>query len=85
MSIPLVAAAFFGANIDKTCRFLKEYGYMPTMISKGRFNHRLHKIDRSRPLARAVFAVGRVFQKERLRANLRGGLFSGGGMREHPH
>jgi hypothetical protein len=45
MSVPLVASTFFGANIDQTCRFLHEYGYMPKMISKGRFNHRLHKID----------------------------------------
>jgi hypothetical protein len=45
MTVPLVAATFFGANIDKTCRFLHEYGYMPKMISKGRFNHRLHAID----------------------------------------
>ena len=45
MTVPLVAATFFGANIDKTCRFLHEYGYMPKMISKGCFNHRLHKID----------------------------------------
>ena len=42
MTVPLVAAAFFGANIDKTRRFLYEYGYMKKMISKGRFNHRLH-------------------------------------------
>jgi hypothetical protein len=45
MTVPLVAATFFAANIDKTCRFLREYGYMPKMISKGRFNHRLHKIE----------------------------------------
>ncbi len=45
MTVPLVAAAFFGANIDKACRFLHEYGYMKKMISKGRFNHRLHAID----------------------------------------
>jgi Transposase DDE domain len=45
MTVPLVAATFFGANIDETCRFLHEYGYMPKMISKGRFNHRLHKIE----------------------------------------
>ncbi len=45
MTVPLVAATFFGGNIDKTCRFLREYGYMPNMISKGRFNHRLHAID----------------------------------------
>ena len=45
MTVPLVAATFFGGNIDKSCRFLSEYGYMPKMISKGRFNHRLHAID----------------------------------------
>src|SRR4051812_5011777 len=45
MTVPLVAATFFSANIDKTCRFLHEYGYMPKMISKGRFNHRLHAIE----------------------------------------
>jgi hypothetical protein len=33
MSVPLVAAAFFGGNVDKTRRFLHEYGYMPNMIS----------------------------------------------------
>jgi hypothetical protein len=47
MSVPLLAATFFGGNIDKTCRFLHEYGYMPKMISKGRFNHRLHAVDPS--------------------------------------
>jgi hypothetical protein len=45
MTVPLVAAAFFGANIDKARRFLYEYGYMPKMISKGRFNHRLHAVE----------------------------------------
>lgn len=45
MTVPLVASTFFGSNIDKTRRFLHEYGYMPKMISKGRFNHRLHAID----------------------------------------
>jgi hypothetical protein len=45
MTVPLVAAAFFGANIDKTRQFLHEYGYMKKMISKGRFNHRMHAIE----------------------------------------
>src|SRR5215210_1798019 len=38
MTVPLVAAAFFGADIDKTRRFLHEYGYMKEMISKSRFD-----------------------------------------------
>jgi hypothetical protein len=45
MTIPLVAATFFGGNIDKTRRFLREYGYMPSMISKSHLNRRIHAID----------------------------------------
>ena len=45
MTVPLVAATFFGGNIDKTRLFLGEYGYMPRMISKGHLNRRLHAID----------------------------------------
>lgn len=45
MTIPLVASTFFGGNIDKTRRFLHEYGYMPTMISKSHLNRRLHAIE----------------------------------------
>jgi hypothetical protein len=47
MTVPLVAAAFFGANLDKSRSFLKGYGYMPTMISKSHLNRRLHAIDPS--------------------------------------
>src|SRR5947209_37371 len=45
MTIPLVASTFFGGNIDKTSRFLHEYGYMPRMISKSHLNRRLHAIE----------------------------------------
>lgn len=46
MSVPLVAAAFFGGNLDKTRLFLEEYGYyMPNMISKGHLNRRIHAIE----------------------------------------
>lgn len=45
MTVPLVAATFFGANIDKTRLFVEEYGYMPNMISKGHLNRRLHAIE----------------------------------------
>ena len=63
MSVPLVAATFFSGNIDKTCRFLSEYGYMPKMISKGRFNHRLHKIDPE--LWQGLFSLLAEFFKRR--------------------
>jgi hypothetical protein len=45
MTVALVAAAFFGGNIEASRRFLDEYGYVKKMISKSRFNRRLHAID----------------------------------------
>jgi len=60
MTIPLVASIYFGANIDKTRRFLGEYGYMPNMISKSHLNRRIHAIDST--LWRTLFEVlARVF------------------------
>lgn len=47
MTIALVAAAFFGGNIEATRSFLDEYGYIKKAISKSRFNRRLHAIDPS--------------------------------------
>jgi DDE family transposase len=45
MSTALVAAAFFGGNIEKARSFLDEYAYINKAISKSRFNRRLHAID----------------------------------------
>jgi hypothetical protein len=45
MCTALVAAAFFGGNIEKARSFLDEYGYVRKAISKSRFNRRLHAID----------------------------------------
>jgi Transposase DDE domain len=45
MTVPLVAANYFGGNIDKTRVFLDQYGYMPKMISKSHLNRRLHAIE----------------------------------------
>jgi hypothetical protein len=45
MTIALVAAAFFGGNIEASRSFLDEYGYIKKAISKSRFNRRLHAID----------------------------------------
>lgn len=55
MTVPLVAATFFSANIDKTRRFLHEYGYMNKMITKGRLDHRLRAIEPG--LWRELFAL----------------------------
>lgn len=45
MCTALVAAAFFGGNVERTRSFLDEYGYITKAISKSRFNRRLHAID----------------------------------------
>jgi hypothetical protein len=45
MCTALLAAAFFGGNIEKARSFLDEYGYIRKAISKSRFNRRLHAID----------------------------------------
>ena len=45
MSVALVAAVFFGGNIEASRSFLDEYGYIPKAISKSRFNRRLHAVE----------------------------------------
>jgi Transposase DDE domain len=62
MTVPLVAAAFFGGNVERSRRFLREYGYVPTAISKSRFNRRIHAIEPE--LWRALFsALAAVFKR----------------------
>lgn len=55
MTAALVAVWFFHGNQALACRFLKEHGYMPQMLSKSRFNRRLHQIPEI--LWQAVFAL----------------------------
>lgn len=55
MTAALVSAWFFHGNQDTACRFLKEHGYMPQMLSKSRFNRRLHQIPET--LWQALFAL----------------------------
>jgi hypothetical protein len=49
MSVALLAAAFFGGNVEASRSFLDEYGYIERAISSeaSRFNRRLHAIDSS--------------------------------------
>lgn len=44
MTVALVAAHFFVGNQDLSRRFLHEHGYIPSMLSKSRFNRRLHAL-----------------------------------------
>jgi hypothetical protein len=78
MTTSLVAAAFFGGNIEASRSFLDESTPSSRRRSpKSRFNRRLHAIDPY--LWRMLFAmcVGRSFQARPLRANLCGGLLLG--------
>ena len=44
MTTALVGAELFGGNQQMARRLLKEQGYIPNMLSKARFNRRLHQI-----------------------------------------
>ena len=44
MTTALVAAELFSGNQQRARWFLKEQGYIPNMLSKARFNRRLHQI-----------------------------------------
>lgn len=44
VTVALVSARFFGGNIEKSRKFLKEHGYMPYMLSKSRLSVRLHSV-----------------------------------------
>ena len=44
-TIAIVAVIEFGGNFEKSRRFLKEHNYIPNMISKSRFNRRIHRLS----------------------------------------
>ncbi len=44
MTTALVAALYFGGNFSMASRFMHDSGYIPNMLSKSRFNRRLHRI-----------------------------------------
>src|SRR4030066_2075804 len=44
MTTAIVAALYFGGNIEKARAHLQEYGYIPRMLGKSRFNRRLHRV-----------------------------------------
>jgi Transposase DDE domain len=55
MTVVLVAATFFVGNQERSRLFLKEYGYMPKMLSKSRLNRRLHALPDT--LWQALFSL----------------------------
>jgi hypothetical protein len=44
MTTAILAALRFGGNFEKARQTLRDEGYMPRMLSKSRFNRRLHRI-----------------------------------------
>jgi hypothetical protein len=44
MTTALIAALFFRGNHESARAMLKQYGYIPHMLSKSRFSRRLHRI-----------------------------------------
>jgi len=44
MTTAITAALYFGGNFEHARKHLKEVGYIPKMLSKSRFNRRLHRI-----------------------------------------
>lgn len=45
MTTAIVAALFFGGNMEKARNHLHDYGYVPKMLSKSRFNRRFHRLS----------------------------------------
>jgi hypothetical protein len=44
MTIAIVAALYYGGNFVDAGDLLSEQGYLPMMLSRGRFNRRLHRV-----------------------------------------
>jgi len=44
MTTAIVAVIFFQSNFEKARSFLKQFNFIPNMLSKSRFCRRLHKI-----------------------------------------
>ena len=42
--VALISGLFFHGHIDNAINFVKSHGYMPNMLSKSRFNRRIHAI-----------------------------------------
>lgn len=61
MTVPLVAACFFGGKIEWARRFLLEHGYFTQELSQSRLNRRLHALPLD--LWQTLFALlGEVFK-----------------------
>jgi hypothetical protein len=62
MTTALVAADVFGGCFERSRAFLLAHGYIPQMLSKSRFNRRLHALPES--LWQGLFHLLRVVAKQ---------------------
>jgi hypothetical protein len=60
-TVTLIAARYFGGNIETTICFVRSTGLMPTMLGKSRFNRRMHKIGEL--LAELFFYLGEAIKE----------------------
>ena len=44
ITVMLIAAQYFGGNIEKSISYIKGTGLMPNMLGKSRFNKRMHAV-----------------------------------------
>jgi hypothetical protein len=44
MTTAIVAALYYGGNMEKARAHMQEYGYIPKMLGKSRFNRRFHRV-----------------------------------------
>ncbi|KAA6340442.1 hypothetical protein EZS27_011690 [termite gut metagenome] len=57
----LIAAQYFGGNIEKAISFVRGTGLMPTMLSTSRFNRRMHRMGEF--LSDLFFQMGHVMKE----------------------
>jgi Transposase DDE domain. len=56
----LIAAQYFGGNIEKSISFVRGTGLMPTMLGKSRFNRRMHAV--AEIFSMLFFEVGQIIK-----------------------
>ncbi|WP_163318764.1 IS982 family transposase [Dysgonomonas sp. 520] len=61
ITVVLIAAQYFSGNIEKSLCFVRCTGLMPDMLSKSRFNRRLHKIGEL--ISELFFHVGQAVKE----------------------
>ena len=44
MTVALVAACYYGGNLEQSCQFLGDHGYIPNMLGPSRYNRRLRAV-----------------------------------------